>query len=327
MQSSRLLSILILLQSRGRLSAQALAREFEVSQRTIYRDIDRLSAAGVPVYGDKGPGGGFELLENYRTRLTGLDQAEAQTLFLIGNPKLALDMGLGKEVQATRNKLLAALTERGRQTANQTQSYFHIDPSDWYRSYQSLPQLPILTRALTQQRKVSLQYQSWTAARHWHLEPLGLVLKASTWYLVAKGPKHIATYKVENVADIVLLEETFGRPADFDLSSYWTAHVAEFEARIRPYLAQIRVTQTGLRYLRDLGDYGKAAADKAAPTDQTDWYETTLPYETTDQAARLFLSFGTEVQAIAPLDLRARIAWLCEQVVQSHFGQDNIVPD
>lgn len=318
MQSSRLLAILILLQSRGRLSAQALAREFEVSQRTIYRDIDRLSAAGVPVYGDKGPGGGFELLNNYRTRLTGLDHDEAQTLFLIGYPKLALDLGLGREVQGARNKLLAALTERGRQTATQTQAYVHIDPSDWYKSYQSLPQLPILTRALSQRRKISLHYESWKAMRTWQLAPLGLVLKASTWYLVAQGPKHIGTYKVENITELVLLEEGFERPIDFDLAHYWCDQVAEFEARIRPHQAQLRVSQAGLRYLRDLGDYGKAAVDTAQPIDHADWYQTTLAYETLDQAARLILSFGAEAEAIAPEALRMQIAALSQEIGQTY---------
>src|SRR3954468_8478197 len=144
MRASRLLSILLLLQTRGRMTAQALADEFETSVRTIYRDIDQLSAAGVPVYADRGRAGGFQLMEGYRTQLTGLSSAEAETLFLAGLPGPAAQLGLGDAMAQAQLKLLAALPAEGRQGAARVASRFHLDPIGWFRSAEHADVLPSL---------------------------------------------------------------------------------------------------------------------------------------------------------------------------------------
>lgn len=186
MRASRLLSILILLQLRGQLTAEYLAEEFEVSVRTIYRDIDALSAAGVPVYGDSGPGGGFRLFEGYRTKLTGLDSDETEAMLLVGLPGAARAMGLGDAATRARNKLLVALPGTGGDEANRIAGRFHLDTADWYRAARPTPFLTQVARAVLDRQLLAMTYQSWTVRRDWTIEPFGLVLKAGNWYLVAR---------------------------------------------------------------------------------------------------------------------------------------------
>ncbi len=200
MRASRLLSILILLQLRQRLTAEELAEEFEVSVRTIYRDIDALSAAGVPVYGDRGPGGGFQLLDGYRTKLTGLDASEAEAMLLIGLPGEAQAMGLGDAATRARNKLLAALPKAGSEEANRIAGRFHLDSRDWYRAARPTPFLSRVARAVLDRRLLTMTYDSWKARADWRVEPLGLVLKAGHWYLVGRGhgKVRISTYPISS---------------------------------------------------------------------------------------------------------------------------------
>ena len=184
MRVRRLLSILMLLQLRVRLTAEELAREFDVSVRTIYRDVEELGAAGIPVYADRGPGGGFQLVDGYRTRLTGLGTDEAEAVFMIGLPGAAAAMGLGAAATNAGRKLLAALPQPLSDGAGRLGQRFHLDPIDWYREEERAEHLPTIARAVLDQRVVSMTYESWTSVRPWVIEPLGLVLKAGAWYVV-----------------------------------------------------------------------------------------------------------------------------------------------
>src|SRR6267154_616098 len=174
MRASRLLSILLLLQARGRMTAEALASEFEVSVRTIYRDVDQLNAADVPIYADRGPSGGFQLLDGYRTRLTGLSPAEAETLSLAG------------VLTAAQLKLSAALPERARANAGRIAARFHLDPVGWFRSADEAKLLPTIANAVWNEKCLDVHYRRAEGAVERRLQPLGLVLKAGVWYLVAQ---------------------------------------------------------------------------------------------------------------------------------------------
>src|SRR5215470_2164491 len=178
MRASRLLSLLILLQMRGRMSAEALAAEFEVSVRTIYRDMDQLSAAGVPVYAERGRNGGFALLDGYRTRLTGFTPAEAEALLLAGVGPAAADLGIGAEAAAAQLKLLASLPPDSGASAQRVASRFHLDPINWYSRAESIDILPALASAVWTEKRVRIRYESWTDLVTREVDPLGLVLKA-----------------------------------------------------------------------------------------------------------------------------------------------------
>lgn len=318
MRASRLLSILILLQLRRRLTAAELAAEFEVSERTIYRDIDALSAAGVPVYGDRGPGGGFQLLDGYRTQLTGLSTDEAEASAMIGLPGPAAELGLGAATSAARNKLLAAMPGGGGAFAERMAARFHLDAVDWYRGAEALPHLPAIARAVLDQRRLSMRYDSWQGLRDWSVEPLGLVLKAGIWYLAARGAGKIRVFRVSNIESLTVTEEGFERSADFDLPRWWQAEQARFEAELFAATATLRASPDGCKRLAAQSPRGAAAVAKAGAPDRDGWRPVTMPVEDSDHGARDMLALGAGVEVVAPAGFRRRIAELAAEIAMRH---------
>lgn len=316
MRASRLLSILILLQLRERITAEALAGEFGVSVRTIYRDIDELSAAGIPVQADRGPGGGFQLLDGYRTRLTGLTAAEAEALLMIGLPGPAQALGLGSAAAGARAKVLASLPSPSLAGAGRLGARFHLDPVDWYRAVGPVDHLPALARAVLGQQRVAITYESWTRTRDWRIEPLGLVLKAGSWYVVADAGKGPRTFRVSNVRELVALDAMFDRPPGFDLQAYWTASLARFESDLRKGAATLRVSSVGRARMARLGAYAARAVADAEPPDPDGWTSVRLPIENVEQAALALLGLGPEVEVLAPGALRDRMRELAREVAR-----------
>jgi predicted DNA-binding transcriptional regulator YafY len=320
MRASRLLAILILLQNRGRLTAEALAEEFEVSERTIYRDIDALSMAGVPVYGDRGPGGGFALLDGYRTRLTGLADDEAAALALAGVPSAAEAAGFGAALRDAFGKLFAALPGEGGARAGAAAARFHVDPTDWYRGAEVSRFLPELARAVLASKRVALRYESWTATRDWTLDPLGLVLKGGEWYLIGRSNQRIGTYRVGTILTLDVLEERFEPPSHFDLAQWWREAQTTFEASLFTATARLRASPTGCERLARLSPRGRAAVAAARP-DGDGWSLLEMPVEDSDHGARELLGIGPEIEVLAPSSLRTRIAQLAQEVVTRHLGE------
>jgi predicted DNA-binding transcriptional regulator YafY len=315
-RASRLLSILILLQLRERLTAEALAAEFGVSVRTVYRDIDELSAAGIPVQADRGPGGGFQLLDGYRTRLTGLTAAEAEALLMIGLPGPAQALGLGSAAAGARAKLLASLPTPSLAGAGRLGARFHLDPVDWYRAAAPVDHLPALARAVLAEQRVAITYESWTRTRDWRIEPLGLVLKAGAWYVVADAGQGPRTFRVSNVRALLPLESRFERPRRFDLQAYWTASLARFESQLRKGTAVLRASAVGRDRLARLGAHAARAVAAAGPPAADGWARVALPIENVEQAALALLGLGPEVTVLAPDALRVRTRALAREVAR-----------
>lgn len=315
MRASRLLSILIMLQMRGRLSAEALAQEFEVSIRTIYRDIDQLSAAGVPVYAERGRAGGFELHEGYRTRLTGLTHSEAEVLLLAGAGGAAADLGLGAEAAAAQLKLLASLPPESGASAQRVASRFHLDPAPWYARIEPPGVLPALAAAVWQDQRVRIGYESWKATVTREIDPLGLVLKAGVWYLVATAAKTAGkkaaprTYRVSNIRSLERVESAFHRPARFDLARHWEASARDFEARLLSGRAVIRISPEGRRLLRDNYPAAElAVVARHAKARPEGWVKAEIPVEDISQSARQLLRLGANVEVLGPPALRKAVA-------------------
>ncbi len=319
MRANRLLSILLLLQSRGRLTAQALADEFEVSVRTVYRDIDELSAAGVPVYADRGPGGGFALLDGYRTRLTGMTASEAETLLLAGLPGPAADLGLAEPLAAARLKLLAAVPQAAGEGAARVGDRFHLDPVDWYRRAEPPPHLPAIARAVWSQRRLVIRYESWSATVRRTVDPLGLVLKAGAWYLMARIGADIRTYKVAKVLDLDVLPDGFDHPAGFDLAAQWQESLQRFARELRRAEAVLRVSPEALPLLDRLGADAAEAVRQAEP-DAAGWRRATVPIEGVGHAARLLLGFTDAIEVLEPPALRQALAEGARRVTALYPG-------
>jgi predicted DNA-binding transcriptional regulator YafY len=315
MRASRLLSILMLLQLRERLTAETLAAEFEVSVRTIYRDIDKLAEAGVPVYADRGPGGGFRLVDGYRTRLTGLASDEAEALFMIGLPGPAAALGMGPAASNAGRKMLAALPRTSGDVAGRMGARFHLDPVDWYRDDAPLQQLPAMARAVLDQTALAMTYDSWRGVRERVVEPLGLVLKAGAWYLAARSDGVARIYKVANILRYTVRDTHFERPADFDLAGWWATETARFETGLRPVTAQLLATALGLKRLSQLGAYAQRAVKAADAPDGDGWSQVALPIETVDHAALMLLGIGPEIVVLEPEVLRLRLRELADEVV------------
>lgn len=315
MRASRLLSILMLLQLRDRLTAEALAVEFEVSVRTIYRDIDKLAEAGVPVYADRGPGGGFRLIDGYRTRLTGLAADEVEALLMIGLPGPAAALGMGPAASNAGRKMLASLPRSSGDMAGRMGARFHLDPVDWYRDDEPLQQLPVIARAVLDQSVLAMTYDSWRGVRERVVEPFGLVLKAGAWYLVARSEGVARIYKVANILRHEVRDTHFERPPEFDLAAWWSAETARFEAGLRTGTAQLRATALGLKRLSQLGAFAQRAVKTAAPVDDQGWSCLSLPIETIDHAALTLLGIGPEIVVLAPDTLRLRLRDLAVDIV------------
>lgn len=308
MRASRLLTIQMLLETRGRMSARALADALEVSVRTLHRDIDELSAAGVPVYAERGRSGGFELMQGWKTALTGLTPAEAQAMFLGGLAGPAADLGLRSAVQGAELKLLSALPAAWRDDAKRIASRLHLDPIDWYREAAPLPHLGTVADAVWHEKRLAVRYDSWQGERERTLHPLGLVLKAGTWYLVAAGDGEPRTYRVSNLQAVRALDAPVKRPRAFDLAAYWRASVQRFEAGLYQGDAQVRATRAGLKLLgQQSAAVARAVAQVPQPVDAQAWTRLRVPIESIDHASRQLLSLAPEVEVLGPAALRRAI--------------------
>ncbi len=321
MKASRLLSILMLLQSRGRLTAAELARAVEVSTRTILRDIDQLSAAGVPLWGERGRAGGFQLKPGWSTQLTGMTQPEAGALLLAGLPGPATELGLGAAAASARLKLVASLPAEWREHAERVGERLHVDPLDWYRAPDTPHGLREMAEAVWNGRRVTLTYESWRGVSRRELEPLGLVLKAGAWYVAARqtGQTEVRTYRLASIVTLESVGKAFRRPRGFDLEGWWRQASARFEAQLRQLPARVRLSPRGLKRVRN----GRLAfAPLSVPSRRrgrmADWQEGVLALESVEQGALQLLALGAEVQVLEPLALRQELVRLAESVLALH---------
>lgn len=315
MRASRLLSIQMMLETRGPMSAAELAEALEISVRTLHRDIDQLTAAGVPIYAERGRAGGFRLLDGWNTRLTGLTPAEAQVVFLSGLAGPAADLGLGKPLQGAQLKLLTSLPESSRAQAQKMQSRFHLDAVDWYREPDAVPHLAAVAEAVWAEKQVSMCYESWRDEAERVVHPLGLVLKAGAWYLVAASDNKPRTYRISNIKRAALLEQRARRPARFDLAKYWGESVARFESELYTDHADVLATPAGLKDLRYLNAAAARAVAGARPSRRRDdRVALRIPIESVEHGAGQLLRLAPEVEVTGPARLRNAMVARLRQV-------------
>jgi len=323
MRASRLLTIMMMLQARGRLSAEVLAEELEVSVRTVYRDVDQLSASGVPIYAETGRNGGFELLDGWRTRLTGLTTPEAQALFLAGLPGPAAELGLGEAAANAELKLLAALPADWQKEATRISSRFHLDPRGWFQAPEEAEHLRAIAEAVWAERKIEVRYESWTATKDRLLAPLGLVLKGGMWYMVAMRDEAIRTYRVASIHALAFTDELFERPADFDLVAFWADSTARFAQDIYVGTAELRASELGISRLRDMAPTVRAAVENGDwPLEADGWRRLTIPIESLSSSVRELGKIGPEIEVLSPPDLRTGLAELARRMAALYAAED-----
>jgi len=309
--------MLMLLQTRGRMTADDLAEELEVSPRTIYRDLDALSLAGVPVYADRGPSGGISLLDDYRTNLTGLTRNEVRSLFMFTVPGLFADLHVDKTQEAATLKLLASLPSPFRQDAELARQRIHLDPAAWFQPPEATPHLATLQDAVWQNKRLRLVYRR--ADGNWVkrlADPYGLVAKTSVWYLVAGVMRGVFAYRVSRIQEAELTESTFERPTDFDLPAFWSNWCARFEASHDQYEVTLRLSPPGIPLLIQMfGEGIHTLVEQSGGIDDQGCCTLTLTFESADEACRKLLGLGTAIQIVTPPELRNQMCDTARQLV------------
>jgi predicted DNA-binding transcriptional regulator YafY len=331
MRADRLLSIVLLLQTHGQLSSRTLAERLEVSERTIHRDMEALSVSGIPVVAERGSSGGWSLLGEYRTNLTGLNEAEIQSLFVMQPPKLLADLRLKKASEGALLKLLAALPAMYRQGAEQARRRIHIDTGGWSKTEETVPLLPVLQEAIWSERKLRFTYVRGPGCDEVEREvdPLGLVAKGSAWYLVAAVDGQTRSYRISRVSRAQVLEQPATIPAGFDLATFWEQSTTSFKSALPNYVAKFRVAPDAFLRLRFAGRFARVG--DAVETDQDGWIRVSVGFDVEEIACEYALSFGSKLEVLEPRSLREKVIAAAQQVIDfysrpqtntdSHGGQ------
>jgi predicted DNA-binding transcriptional regulator YafY len=317
MRADRLLSLLMLLQSRGRLPARRLAEELEVSERTIYRDIEALGMAGVPVYAERGPGGGCALLESYRSNLTGLTAAEVQALFMLSIPAPLAQLGVSQELKAALLKLSAAVPLAHRQEEERSRQRIYLDSTWWFQAEETVPCLPDIQQALWQDRRVKITYQlQFGAEVERVVSPFGLVAKTNVWYLVGEWNGAVGVFRVAAITRAQALDEAASRPPDFNLAAFWKDWAEGYEGRRGKFLVTARLAPELARDLpRYFGDNFLSALAAAGPPDESGWVTLTLPFENIYTARDRILGLGAAIEVLEPPALRLSVIDFAGQII------------
>jgi predicted DNA-binding transcriptional regulator YafY len=318
MRASRLVNVLLLLQTRNRLTAAELATELEVSVRTIYRDVEALAEAGVPIYAERGPHGGVRLVDGYRTRLTGLTAEEAEAVFLSGLPGPAAALGLGTVVAAARLKVMAALPPELRTRAGRVSERFHLDAPGWFQRAEEIPYLEMLAGAVWDSLRVRITYERGDSGAivDRTVDPLGLVLKGGVWYLVARAAGGIRTYRVSRVREVSALEDRFERPVPFDLAAYWAHSTAAYERAVDRVEVTVRLAPEKLEHFADsAGGRAMSGAITSPDPDIPGLIRIRLRFDWADEAVAAAIRLGAAIEILEPDWLRRSIVESAQAIV------------
>ncbi|RKH17800.1 WYL domain-containing protein [Corallococcus praedator] len=324
MRADRLVHLLMRLQSRPRSTVGELARELQVSSRTVHRDLDALSTAGIPVYATRGASGGVALMEGWRTQLTGLTRPELQALATVGAPGALDDLGLSAPLRTGMVKLAAALPALQQPALEHARQRLHVDASGWFTGREPVPHLGTLRDAAWQDRRVSLSYQDFDGASSRRVvEPYGLVIKADRWYLVAGTDKGPRVFRGARIGSVRLHPKGFTRPARFDLPAFWKDWCAKFAVERPRYDVTLRFTAEGEAALKKMRPPADGERLTAAPAARGGKRKATLDFERESIAVSQLCELGAGVEVLAPESLRQRLAALAASLQALYGGPGN----
>ncbi|CEI82816.1 HTH domain protein [Oceanobacillus oncorhynchi] len=318
MRGDRLISILLLLQSQGRMTAKELSEKLEVSERTIYRDMEVLSGSGIPVFADRGKNGGWSLVDGYQTDLTGLKESEIRALFVPAAPQLLDDLGLTRTSEDARNKVIASLPAAYRESAKDVWSRIHIDTSSWRGTKEKIASFEVLKNAIWKNNKLNILYQRGDGqTNHYIVQPLGLVAKGSSWYVIAvKENGDIRNYRASRIQSAVSSKETFERPVDFDIAAYWKNSKQAFIKALPTYEVWVKTSREVLPRLSFSTFFVRII--ETASTDEKGWTRVKLAFDTKEEAKRFLLGFTDQMTVTEPEELHAEILRMAEAAV-AHY--------
>ncbi len=318
MRADRLISIILLLQNHPRMTAQELSDELEVSTRTIYRDILALNSAGIPLYSDRGPGGGIALLDSYRTTLTGMSEGEAQALFMINIPHVLIELGVGQNLKSALLKLAGALPAGQQLEQARTKQRIYLDSTTWDEPVNPSAHLGSIHQAIWQDRCIRLVYQgSFDTQLEFELEPLGLVAKMNSWYLVGRYHGFVRVFNMAEILKVDLLEVNFRRADNFDLVAFWKSWCKASRDRRPVYLVSLRIDPKLVTRLRlYLGEAIKYTVREDPDAVEQDWRLVTVEYENFFQARESVMSFGSAAEILEPEPLRLGVIDFAHRIVE-----------
>ncbi|WP_211745523.1 YafY family protein [Paenibacillus sp. Marseille-Q4541] len=323
MRADRLIRILLLLQNQERLTTKELAQELEVTERTIHRDMEALSVAGIPVVARRGKYGGWELIENYRTRLTGLKKEEIMSLFLSPSTQLLTDLGYLQDWTEAREKLMASIPKNLHSEVKDINSRLHIDTSAWRPSAEVIEAFELLQEAIWDLHKIEIEYERADGTVVTRIvEPLGLVAKANTWYLVAASEGEIRSYRASRVITAVKLDEQFVRPDDFHLTNYWQESKKKFIRSLPSYEAQVEVSSDILARLKFTGRFVQIADLR---NQEGSWISVKLNFDTEEEAKSFIIGFGNQIRVIEPPQLKEKVIQMAQSVID-FYHHDRLHP-
>lgn len=314
MRADRLISILLLLQNNERMTTRELAKELEVTERTIHRDMEALSAAGIPVLAERGKFGGWKLLEKYRTNLTGLKADEIKTLLLSPSFEHLADLGISDDWKEARQKLLAAIPTPLKDGVKDISNRIHIDTSTWRQTPREMKSFGIVQQAVWEEKKLQIQYEK--ADKHTSdriVEPLGLVAKGNTWYLIAASEEKIKSYRVSRILDAELINENFSRPNDFDLSGYWQESKQKFISSLPRFEVEVEMSPSIIQRINFTGRFVQVIHTDSPKDDG--WISASLCFDTEQEAREYILGFGIQIKIVRPVSLRKSVGEMAESVV------------
>lgn len=312
MRADRLLSLVLLLQTRGCLTAGQLAEELEVTERTIYRDVEALSSAGIPVYSRRGPGGGIQLIEEYRTTLNELSRGELRALLLLSMTGPLEALGIGSEL---RSALLKLATHPKAPTRPQT-ARIHLDASWWFQHTAQPSHLKTIQSALWNNQLLEVDYRTpLQTVLTLLVAPYGLVAKTNLWYLVCKRQEKLRVLQVAHIQQARLMPEQFHLPDDFDLAAFWENWCAEYEHSRQQFTVQARVSPALAALLNEQGRETLAVAEQSDPND---WQLVTLTFESFEAARTRILGFGNAIEVLQPAALRRSLVDFSQQTLNMY---------
>ncbi|EMJ94114.1 helix-turn-helix transcriptional regulator [Leptospira alstonii] len=314
MRASRLLSILLQLQARGRISSRDLAKKLEVSERTVHRDMEALCASGVPVFAERGSRGGWELSEGYRTNLTGMKKEEVFSMILTSSTRIASDLGKKKDLDSAFMKFMASLPPAYQKEVEIVRQRIHIDGAGWSGSEEKFPFLPLLQEAVWKEKKIILRYGSDDKSKKRIVFPLGLVAKGRVWYLVAKYGKEFRTFRISRILEATLSGDSFERPKKFDLEKYWSESTRDFFSKLPSYRVRLRIKTDRFDFLNTISyvqilEYLRI---------DSDWSEIEADLGSREFALHHILGLGDSALLLEPKELREVLLSSAEKIINSY---------